>query len=382
MATVERTCVRKYGRGWRAVAVVGGRQRTRKLSATGIRAARAEAREWAASIESEETDEKRAQAASQGGRGVCEYIEAGIGHMLASGSIERSTYLDYRNSLGRIRRCLGGVALADLTPQMVRGMEVKLAKDGLSASAVRKAHGLLKQMCSMAVCDGIIGRNPADAVKKPKNVKTNHGSNSMASSERARLLDALAAEPDTPTSVAARVSLWTGLRRGEVCGLRWADVDWDGRLIWVRRAIGFGAGGHYVKMSKTDSVRSVAMPKDLSQLLSLWHTQQGCPKVSTYVLSGTSEFYDPQLAGKHWREISDRLDLTGTEGRRVTFHDLRHTWATMAVAAGVDIKTVASNLGHANAAMTLNIYASADPDAKRRAADVIQLAMRGTPPAE
>lgn len=70
------------------------------------------------------------------------------------------------------------------------------------------------------------------------------------------------------------------------------------------------------------------------------------------------------------------LNLIGTEGVRVNFHGLRHTFATVAVASGVDIKTVSSILGHANAAMTLNVYASADPDAKRAAAGLIGDALK------
>lgn len=79
----------------------------------------------------------------------------------------------------------------------------------------------------------------------------------------------------------------------------------------------------------------------------------------------------PGTLCRQWKSVAELLGLKGSEGRRVTFHDLRHTWATVAVASGADIKTVASNLGHANAAMTLNIYASADPDAKRRAASIM-----------
>ena len=66
-----------------------------------------------------------------------------------------------------------------------------------------------------------------------------------------------------------------------------------------------------------------------------------------------------------------RLNLIGTQGKPPKFHDLRHTFATRAIANGVDVKSVSSILGHANAAMTLNIYASADPDATRRAMDAV-----------
>jgi integrase len=69
------------------------------------------------------------------------------------------------------------------------------------------------------------------------------------------------------------------------------------------------------------------------------------------------------------------MGLVGTQGRRPTFHDLRHTFATFAIAEGIDVKTVSSIMGHANAAMTLDIYASADADAKRAAAMTIDEAM-------
>ena len=86
-------------------------------------------------------------------------------------------------------------------------------------------------------------------------------------------------------------------------------------------------------------------------------------------------FHDTVYLGKQWTALARSYGLRGVTGETVTFHDLRHTFATTAVAQGVDVKTVSSILGHANAAMTLNVYASADPDAKRRAADTVAEAM-------
>lgn len=78
------------------------------------------------------------------------------------------------------------------------------------------------------------------------------------------------------------------------------------------------------------------------------------------------------MLSRGWKTLSDSMGLVGTQGRRPTFHDLRHTFATYAIAEGVDVKTVSSILGHSNAAMTLNIYASADTDAKLAAASTIE----------
>lgn len=91
-----------------------------------------------------------------------------------------------------------------------------------------------------------------------------------------------------------------------------------------------------------------------------------------YVLGDKKgHFGSPNRLCHEWKVLSDGWELNGTENRGITFHDLRHTFATAAIAGGVDVKTVSSILGHANAAITLNIYASADPDAKRRAALVL-----------
>ena len=138
-----------------------------------------------------------------------------------------------------------------------------------------------------------------------------------------------------------------------------------------RRAVGIGDGGAYLKESKTDEARDATMPQSLAEILMQWRSQQGEPAETSYILTGTDRFMHPGTLCRQWKSVAELLGLKGSEGRRVTFHDLRHTWATVAVASGVDIKTVASNLGHANAAMTLNIYASADPDAKRHAASIM-----------
>jgi integrase len=91
-----------------------------------------------------------------------------------------------------------------------------------------------------------------------------------------------------------------------------------------------------------------------------------------YVLGGVDgSSMSPAMVLKGWRTLSDSMGLVGTQGKRPTFHDLRHTFATYAIAEGVDVKTVSSILGHSNAAMTLNIYASADPNSKRAAAATI-----------
>ena len=306
---------------------------------------------------------------------MLEYVSDMVESLGSSGAIEPSTVRDYRTSMTRMRRGLDGVELARLTPEKIREWESSLTASGLSSSSVGKAHRLLKQACRQAVADRVLQANPCESVKPPKRKNKNPGINYARKDERRRLLDVLGTAPLSPVTVAARIALYVGFREGEICGLRWVDADLEGLVLWERRAVGIGDGGAYLKESKTDEARDATMPQSLAEILMQWRSQQGEPAETSYILTGTDRFMHPGTLCRQWKSVAELLGLKGSEGRRVTFHDLRHTWATVAIAEGVDVKTVSSTLGHANAAMTLNIYASSDPDAKRRAAIIMDKAI-------
>ena len=230
------------------------------------------------------------------------------------------------------------------------------------------------------------GASRATMKKPPKRANKNPGINSLDAQARGDLLGKLDALALSPVSVAARIALYTGLRRGEVCGLQWRDLDAKNRVLWVRRAVSIGKGGTYVKQPKTDKPRDAALPDTLLAILAQWKEQQRgdyADKLATlredsYIVGDALGYLSPTRLTKEWAALARLCGVRGIEGRLPSFHDLRHTWATMFLASGGDVKTAASNLGHANAAMTLNIYASADPDAKKRAAEITEKAMRPT----
>lgn len=189
----------------------------------------------------------------------------------------------------------------------------------------------------------------------------------------------------TPVSVSAQIALYTGLREAEVCGLQWRDFSAKDGTLWVRRSIGLAKGGAYIKTPKTDKVRDVAVSASLKRLLRVWRFAQqemfdehGVEVDSqTYIVGDEDGFLHPSVLSRGWYQLASLLGVRGCEGRQITYHDLRHTWATVYLASGGDVKTAASNLGHANAAMTLNVYASVDPEAKRSAGELIERVMRG-----
>lgn len=316
---------------------------------------------------------------------LSEYVEHYIDMREASGSIEPSTVHDYRKAAQHQlykggKHAIKDIALSDLTPQKIQAYEAWLLAPkprgyGYHPVSVIKGHRLLSSALKQAVADGLIASNPMQHVKPPK--KRRSAPNALTASDVAKLNAELAKRPLNTTIVAAKLAIYTGMRRGEICGLRWQDVDFYNAQLTVARAVGFSDNGSYLKATKTDVIRTVPIPSSLVAVLQEWRKQfddiaeaGGLANVDRlYVLGDLfGNYKSPQSISKRWGDLAEELDLIGTEGRRVTFHDLRHTFATVAIAGGVDVKTVSSILGHANAAITLNVYASADPSAKRRAA--------------
>lgn len=371
------------------------KSKSKTLKAKKKREAEAEVKSWRDRLEQERNEqlatiarEKELAIANKplsiADTPVSKYVDDMVTMLADSKAIEASTVSGYRTSAGYIREAFSDVTMGELTLEQVEKWEANLIKRGLSNSTVGKAYRLLNQAFRRAVDSRALTWNPVAAAKSPKRTNMKTGINALDKAGRTLVLDKLEAIGLTPVTVAARIALFTGLREGEICGLKWRDVDADANVLWVRRSIGSGKGGTYEKSTKTDKVRSVPITKSLSKLLAQWKARQiesfsSADTVlgeDSYIIGDPVGYYRPGRLSKDWTYLSRALNIRGTEGRLITFHDLRHTFATTAIAAGVDVKTVSSILGHGNAAMTLNIYTSADPDAKRRAAVIVEENMR------
>lgn len=337
----------------------------------------------------------RETGAPDAGKTVSEYVADYISTLEAAKSVEPSTIKGYRGTLEHINDGFPGVQLRDLKPQHVQTWENGLIEDGLSSSTVGKAHRLLKQVCKHAVEVEDLNRNPCDPVKPPQRTRTEP--NALDSDGRSKVLGILASMELEPLSVAAYIALFTGMRRGEICALTWKDVDLDRHELTVSKALGAGVGGTYLKTPKTGRGRTVPIHARLSEILARYKSikyaewlpanfrEEDTPnneaEFSKQFVLGYPDgrYYNPTRLGKEWQSLAKLFKLTGTEGTPCTFHDLRHTYATIAISEGADVRSVASNLGHANPAMTLNVYASADKEAKRRAAEKVGEALTYKP---
>ena len=318
---------------------------------------------------------------------VADYVDAYIDDLEITRSVEPSTVDGYRKSAKYIREKFAKTSMSDLSTAMVQKWEGGLIKRGLSASTVGKAHRLLKMICKHAVEVHDLTWNPCDAVKPPRRKAPDP--NSLSAEDGARLALTLAVMEPTPVVTGATISLFSGMREGEVAGLRWREVDFGNHVIHVRESIGTASGGAFTKTPKTSgSRRDVPLTQQMEAALQARRAKmtEECEEAgidtnsddfkayfgSLYVL-GTADgrWHNPTSLSREWAALASAMGLVGSQGRRVCYHDLRHSFATRAIAAGADVKSVASVLGHANAAMTLNIYASADPHATARAAGLV-----------
>ena len=267
-------------------------------------------------------------------------------------------------------------------------------------------HTLLKNVFQKAVDYDLIPKNPCHFVTAPKREEPKR--RSLSQEEGIRLLEAIdktemeeyeaMGEKEerreqreergyardrnalrgihrVSNIIAVRIGLATGMRRGEICALRWSDLN-DDCTINVSHAFGLKEGGYYLKEPKThSSARTIPLTKRTFEVLRAMHKDStrilegmGVRSADPFIL-GTQEPdsrpYNPSLLGKEYAAFCKM------NGFNCTFHDLRHTFATMMIAAGTDVRTVASYLGHSSVSMTLNIYADVDPDAKLNAVEKI-----------
>ena len=325
---------------------------------------------------------------------ICEFIENDIDMREVNGSIEANTIKTYRSSLKHIRSYFDGVALEDVTNDDVKKWESSLSAKGFSVSTVTKAHRLLKYALNNAVEAGYINRNPMNGIKPPKRKRKEPSA--MDEAEKDRLLAAMRAHGLDWCMMGGYIALFTGMRCGEVCGLRWRDItldrDQNGHLCggWIR--VLYSIGGKKkgaspetrIKATKTDDPRDIPVSKELGAVLEVWRKEKaqeclaaGVSLKDTFVTGGAAGYIITERQSRQWSKFVRDHDIKCTDGAPAKMHPLRHTFATLAIKHGMDVKTLSSILGHADAAMTLNIYASADPSAKRQAAGIIDKMITG-----
>jgi len=266
---------------------------------------------------------------------------------------------------------LGGLPLRNLRPADLNDLYGQLRASGLSSSTVHQTHAIVHAGLEFAVREGWLAANPAARAEAPAARRRELAPPSLE--QLAELIcDADGHDPEF--GVFLRLAAATGMRRGELCGLRWGDVDLDaGVLTIARAAIETGE----IKETKTRRVRRNSLdPSTLSSLRAHRARLKARAEEAMVAYAGEAAFlFSPEPSGRvnrcpGWASSA----FARARGRcglpHVRLHDLRHAHATLLLAAGVPLKTVGGRLGHAQTSTTLNIYAHALAAGDRDAADM------------
>lgn len=286
-------------------------------------------------------------------------------------TLKQSTYLSYESYIRvHLKPALGKIPLQELTPRTLQlYYNYKAEVEGLAPKTIVNLNLFLHRALDFAVAEGYIGSNPTSSVNLPRGDRPQIVI--LTRDEQMRLIEG---SYQHRYGVFIRLVLFTGMRLGELLGLRWEDVDVQGRRLYIRRTLN--------RLNKTkkpadprersteiviqspksqNSVRSIPLLPQVLQDLQGWQRVQQNDRIAAgdawqdsgfLVTNPLGGFVEPRTFKDYYNQI---LELSGL--RHFTFHALRHTFASRAMEQGMDAKTLSVILGHASVSFTLDTYA-------------------------
>jgi integrase len=305
---------------------------------------------------------------------LSEYLRTWLDHITPTRST--TTIRGYRFKIKRISAKLGSIRLDKLTAQHLDRTYREWLDEGLDQSSVHHFHRVLSAALRQAVKWDLVGEAVTQRATPPSRRARPHH---IPSPETIQQLISAAEDRGQPVLAAAiALATTTGLRRGELAGLQWSDVDLDQGRLYVRRSIKSGVnGGWLAGPPKTHQNRVVALDwftvTVLEEHLSRaqdWAEQAGVTISPTaYVLTFDPSGVEPMKPDSLGQAFGRLCRHAGIEG--LTLHSLRHFSASMLIASGRDVRTIAGRLGHSDASTTLRVYAHMVEGRDQDAADYL-----------
>ncbi len=374
--------IRRRGQSWQVIVYVGrdpvtGRERRVARSVPGRRLERRPPRA-ALDLEARLLVEVARGEHTVGRLSVAALLERWLEH--AGPDLSPTTFYSYRSYIDRMLvPRLGAVPIAELTTLQLDTVYRELREAGgadgrpLAPATVRHAHAILHRALVQAQRWGLIDHNPAVLASPPKLARPRI---ETPSSEQVARIVGTARAHDPLLGLAVWLAAVTGARRGELCGLRWSDVDLATASVTIRRSVINTPGQIVIKVPKNDRARQVSLDEATCALL---HEQRSSrageaqaagvwfPEDS-YVLSDEPSATTPMDP----RRLTHRFRRVARDARvKCRFHDLRHWHVTQALATGLPVRDVAARVGHASARMTLDVYGHAIKNGDRAAAESV-----------
>lgn len=274
--------------------------------------------------------------------------------------IKQSTYSHYLSVTEKhINSFFKNKRITEITEPMIQAISAELMHS-LKPKTVRDILVILGQILDYASKQGLCTRISAK-IQFPKD--TAGTIRILSPREQQQLIMFLNQEPDLQ-KLGVLICFYTGMRLGEICGLRWEDIDFANQMIKVRRTIqrisSENSGTRFlIDTPKTQkSVRDIPIPEFLMSYL----RERKCSNLAAYILTGTEQFTQPRTYQNRFKAYLRDSGLPND----FHFHTLRHTFASRAIELGFDPKTLSEILGHANVNITLNRYVHSSIELKRR----------------
>ena len=291
--------------------------------------------------------------------------------VVVENSVRPNTYIQYSQIVHQhIVPVLGKILLKDLRPDHVQKLYTVKLKNGISARTTQLIHAVIHRALNHALKQGLVARNVSDAVTRPKVPRKE-----MKTLDDYQVRQLLQAAEETRMQTLFWIAVSTGLRKGEILGLKWSDLDWNNGRLQIQRQVQRIKGvGLVLCEPKSASGRRVIIlgEKTLDRLRK--HKEE--------------QYRERNRAGDMWKEndlifpspngtILDQskvnkvykkcLQKAGLPNLR--FHDLRHSAATLMLQQGIHPKVVQERLGHSDISLTLNIYSHVLPSMQEEAAE-------------
>jgi len=296
-------------------------------------------------------------------------------------SIARATYQSYSNMINaRIDRYFRGlnVALAELTPNQIQEFYQTILDEDYTTNTVIHYHAVIRKALSSAVKKDMIPKNPADKVDKPK--KNTFVAGHYSKEEMKTLFEAIS---DDPLQIVVAIAAYYGLRRSEVLGMRWSAIDFENKTISINhKVIEVEEDGKFVPVGedvlKTRSShrtlplipaveKKLLEEKEKQAMYRRLFKKSYCMAYSDYVcVDQTGKLMRPNYVTEHFTWLLNKYEL-----KRIRFHDLRHTCASLLLASGISMKQIQLWLGHSTFSTTADIYAHLDYSAQIESAEMM-----------
>lgn len=300
---------------------------------------------------------------SSGKRTVCELFDEWLTAVRLK--VKISTYACYNiKIIKHILPAFGGMTYEKLTINNLHEFIEKKLNEGLSAKYVSDIIVVFKSMTKYA--SKIHGyANPLENVVLPKKEKKKM--KLLSKFEQEKLSSFVLKNPNN-TRIGVLLSYYAGLRIGEVCGLRWCDIDLCKGILKVERTVQRiyenGSTKLIVDSPKSrSSVREIPLPEFLIEILKKFKTSD-----SAFVLSGTERLIEPRTLQYRFKSLLKKADLPS-----INYHSLRHMFATNCIELGFDVKTLSEILGHATVETTLNRYVHSSIERKTACMNLLRV---------